>query len=591
MKTYSFNHKAKRIFALAAGLLAVTGLWSCNKDFETKLAASNKNDTANVSLKSRKVLYIIVDGVRGDALKSLNAPNLTKMARNSIHAYSSLSDYGTHPTTNAGSWANMLTGVTTDKHAVTTEDFAGNNLNQFPSLFTRLKQTNEKLRTVAIGASPAFVNSLGADATEKIIHADDDAEVKNALNNELENKDANLIVAQFHAVEKAGQLNGYSETSPAYANAILQLDAYVGEILNNLAERPNFSKENWLVVVASNKGGTTGLPRTDNTSYGDETRNNFIVFYNPRFNTQTITKPASDQIPYIGTAPVFYGGDNENRTGVVPNDGGLYNFGTNEFTLQLKIKTNGKAINYPIFLSKTEKINNAGKPGWLLYIVENRYSINLSSPSAFHNLPSNSNVNDGKWHTITLIFYKEAGKRFVKFMTDGVVTNTVDVTNVGSMDNNLPLRMGRLPTSVSGNNDSAIPEMLIKELQIYNVALPEANVAQYYRKTFIDSTHPYYNNLISYWPGDEGKGNTIVNKSPLPVAQGKNFTLTGTYEWRSFSDISPVIDPPISSDFYKVVPNNVDIPFQIYQWMGVSVPPYWVLDGKSWNPTYTDIKP
>jgi hypothetical protein len=586
MKTYFFNRTALRICASASIIFVVTMIWSCNKDFETRLASANKNDTANVNLKMRKVLYIIVDGVRGEALKSLNAPNIARMTKNSIYAYNSLTDYGSQNVTNAGSWADMLTGVRADKHLVSSEDFLGNKLGQYPSLFTRLKQANTGLRTVAIGASPAFVTSLGADATEKKTYADDDAAVKNAVNLALENNDVNLIVAQFHTADKVGQLNGYSATAPAYVNAILQLDTYIGDIVSNLTERPDFLKENWLVIVASNKGGNTTTPRTDNTSYGDDSRNNFIVFYNPRFSTQVVPKPASDQIPYAGTAPIFYGGDNENRKAIVANDAGLYNFGTKDFTLQFKFKTNGVVRNYPIFIHKGAGIINESSPGWLLYLAANHYSLNVGGNGVYYNFSSNSDVNDGKWHTITVIFNMQGAKRFVKCMTDGVVTNAgQDITNAGSLDNSSPLQMGHKLGA------TASPDILIKELQIYNVALTEANVAAYYRQTFVESTHPYYNNLISYWPADEGTGNTIYNKSSLPVAKNKNFILTGTYEWRSFSDISPVIDPPISPEFYKVVPNNVDIPFQIYQWMGIPVPSLWALDGKSWNPTYTDVKP
>lgn len=66
--------------------------------------------------------------------------------------------------------------------------------------------------------------------------------------------------------------------------------------------------------------------------------------------------------------------------------------------------------------------------------------------------------------------------------------------------------------------------------------------------------------------------------------------LTGPYSWVSFSDVASYLKPPISYAFYRSVPNSIDVPFIIYQWMGVITPKEWALDGKSWTPTFIDIR-
>lgn len=586
INTYTLRSLTKRLLSAVAIVTCTTLLFSCNKDFENKLSPSTKNDTLGISAKKRKVLYIIVDGARGKAVRALETPNLTKIAKNSIYAYDALSDYEEQPMTNASGWSTMLTGVGPDKHNVLSEDFSGDRLDQYPSMITRLKQADAKLRTAVFGASKIFTDKLAKDATLSETAAGNDGAVKAAVSKELLNDDASIIVAQFHDVEVAGKTYGYSETATGYAAAITKMDSYIGEILTDLRARKNFAQENWLVVLASSKGGELPVDpdQADVTAYGDGARNNFIFFYNPRFNTQVVPKPATDQIPYTGSAPVFYGQDAENMKAIIPNDEGLYNFGTRDFTVQFKFKSSGVARSWPVFLSKSEKINNPNA-GWLFYISGNNYSMNVSGNNYWHNFSSNSVVNDGKWHTITAVFYTTAGKRYVRCMTDGVTTNTVEVTYAGVTDNTQPLTIGR------HSGDAANPDVMLTELQIYNTALPEDHVKAYFRKTSVNAAHPYYGNLVGYWPLNEGSGNTIVNRAPLPAARNKNFTLTGIYQWQNYNDVSPVLNPDISPDFYKVVPNSVDIPVEIYHWMGISISDKWYLDGKTWTPVYSDVKP
>lgn len=103
--------------------------------------------------------------------------------------------------TNAGGWANMLTGNSKDQHKVTSENFAGNQIAAFPSLFTRFKQFNPTLRTTSIAASGVFNANLATDATNRQTFENDDASVKSAVVTELQTNDPVVLVAQFHSAE------------------------------------------------------------------------------------------------------------------------------------------------------------------------------------------------------------------------------------------------------------------------------------------------------------------------------------------------------------------------------------------------------
>jgi hypothetical protein len=554
---------------------------ACNKDFPNRLKESSQNDTSGISAKSRKVLYIIIDGVRGKALKAINPPNIAKMTNNSVYAFDALSDFDKNVLTDAGAWSNMLTGVTNDKHEVISNDFSGNKLADYPSMISRLKQSNPQLRTVSIVASGVLNTKLASDAVLHQEFENDDQAVKNAVNEELKRDDATFVLAQFHSVELAGQANDFEVGTVAYANAILKIDNYIGEIMTSLRSRKTFADENWLVVIASSKGGEIAPDgnAVDNSVYGDATRNSFIVFYNPRFSTLFIPKPASDAIPYTGTGPNFVGSDSQVGRAVIPNVN-AFNMGLNDFTIEVKVKINNGPTNWPAILGKRESFTG-GKVGWVFFLEGDGWQLNIGQAGTGNRQAHGGVIIDGVWHTLTAKFYKDGSKRMASVYTDGVLKNSMDITSYGNLDSQSPFTLG----NIAGSGGSI--DIILKDVQFYNVALPDAVIKAHSRKTHVDSSHPYFNSLIGYWPADEGKGDVIKDMT----IGAHDFKMQGAAQWQQFNEYSPYLDPIISSDFYKIVPNSVDIPFEIYQWLGVPVPKSWGLDGKSWNPIYSDIKP
>lgn len=554
---------------------------SCNKDFPNKLSRDYKNDTLGIDYKERKVLYLIMDGINGEVLQKLETPNLTTIFRNAIYCYASLTDAEEITMTNANGWANMLTGVGVNQHGVKTEDFSNHKLQTYQSIFSRLKTLNPKMRTVSLASSGIFNSNLAPDATVKNTFENDDAAVYGNLITELKTNDAGFVLAQFHSAELAGRSSGYTVNSVEYAAAIQKLDAYVAEILKTLANRKN-GKEDWLVVLASNKGGTTVTQPAN--AYGDVSRNNFIAFYNPKFSTQFIAKPDASQIPYVGVAANFTATSNTDRNGAVVTDPALYNFGLNgDFTFQLKVRidhaSGASAANIG---GKREQYAPAYR-GWVIYTSGNLWGLNMGNGSTQNTYTAGTTiVRDKIWHTLTFKIYTLSGKRWIKYFTDGVAGNTTDITTYyTNLDSPAPLSLGRIPYDAN-----SVTDVLVKEIQMFNVALPDQVIIDNVRKVSIDSTHPNYNNLVGYWPVDEASGNRIIEKT----GRGKDFVLTGQVKWKPFSDYSPFFDPKVNPAFYKIVPNSVDIPFQIYQWMGIKVPENWGLLGKSWKVLYSDTK-
>jgi hypothetical protein len=560
------------------GLALLLFLSACNKDFPNTLRTDYPSDTTNLKDGKRKVLYIILDGVRGNAVSSLMPTNINLLARNSIYTYDGLTDNQTTTMTNAAGWTNMVTGVNDAKHKVTTEDFAGSDLVTYPTLFTRLKTENAKFRTVSIAASASFTNNLAASASEKQTLTSDLA-VKDALINELKTKGADLIVAQFHSPETEGNANGYETTNAAYMASITTLDGYIGSIMTELKARPTYSKENWLVVIASNKGGNaTPLPGSaDLGVYGDQTRNSFVIYYNPKFSTQPLARPDANSFPYVGYGPRFIATTTSNGIATLSNTS-VGNFGTTgDFTFMFKIKDDATSNNsYPMFLGKRSAFNSVSSNGWGFLFGGDDYQLDWASSPRI----GGGKVRDGVWHAIAFKVYTVGGVRTLSLFTDGkkISNNNINGRNI---DNTIPLRMG----SDIATSSFELTNIVIKDVALFNVAMADDELIANMRKQ-ITTTSPYFANLAGWWPGNETGGTTIADFS----GKGNNFTATAPVTRSAFEDLSPNVSPLISPPSYRVVINNIDIPSQIYNWMGITPQASWNLDGKVWKLLYTDVR-
>jgi hypothetical protein len=575
-----------KIYGFLVLMLGVIIAASCNKNFPNLLQQDYPADTVHPT--GAKVLYIIMDGARGDAIQTFSPPNISLLLPNALYTWDGLVDSYDNTMTMADAWATQLTGVDMTKHKVVSNDFLGNNLKQYPGFITLLKSVKSNLKISAFSASSLFAQyfTQDADAKQTFTSADssaNDASVSAAAVTALQNSNPDLVLAQFHAVEAIGESSGYESTNTKYQAAVLQTDKYIGNIMAALKARPNFSAENWLVVITSGKGGTiapTNPP--DLTPFGDKSRDIFTIFYSPRFSTSYIQKPVATQVPYTGNA-VLYTYQNNNYVNASLTNTSLYNIDTaaGSYTFQFLLKNSYTAGNgWPSILSK--RVTDFSGPGWNMFLKGTAWWINTSASGEI----AGGTVSDNNWHVLTTVFIRRNDSTIIRLYTDGIYNNqdyrtrTTDI-----LANAAPLRIGRI-----GTDADIKPMVLISNLQIYNRAFSDNDVADLHCKTVIDSTHPYYNNLIGYWPGDESKGH-ILKERIGKAGTGSDFVLSGPYTWNPFSDYSSVLCPAVAPSFYRTVPNAVDIPFQIFQWLGIVINPSWNLDGKGWSPVYKAVQP
>jgi len=575
-----------KVSSLLLFISAIASMPSCNSDFDVKLSDQNYSDSTNVKATTRKVLYLIVDGVRGQVVKDMNAPTISSVIKNSTYSWYSLSD---SLSTDANGWADLMTGVTKLKHEVKDAGFTGSKLDKYPSFFAHIKNANSSIRIASFASSADFKNNFAgaADASSLL---STDAEVKSSIVSELSNDNAQVVVGQFKEVNVAGAQSGYEFTSTPYRNAILQFDTYLSEILAALKARKNYSNEDWLVVITSNHGGDAVIPpaQNDETILSYPKANILTILYNPNYKQRQILKPfAGNKFPAKflkwnqGTANTDVTGTFAKTSSSASS---LYNFGIqSSFTIEAKVRKvnrgggNPWRYQWPIFLCKkdTSVTARVGK-GWSFQLENNRWRFLVKDSINRENWIEGPDWFDANWHHIAVTVYTGTdGKRVMRAFHDGKRIGgekAFAIANI-SFDNSQPLRLGFYHEDGEAFNQS------VADVRIWRINLPDDIVATYACDTKVLSTHPYYDFLAGNWPLTDGSGTILRDESMF----GNNMTLKlGTGQALQWVDLNNIICPPSSSNLGVLVPRTYDMPRQILSWLALPIPETLKLDGRVW---------
>ncbi|HEY0299025.1 MAG TPA: DUF4983 domain-containing protein, partial [Arachidicoccus sp.] len=121
-------------------------------------------------------------------------------------------------------------------------------------------------------------------------------------------------------------------------------------------------------------------------------------------------------------------------------------------------------------------------------------------------------------------------------------------------------------------------------IEIFNIALGSTDIQQNICLQDI-TKHPYYKNLIGFWPCDDGQGAKCQN-SVNPIY---SFALEGSYRWgplslgASLPCSANIAAGSISSPSQvSIVPYSIDVAANSLYWLGVTISPSWGLDGVPW---------
>jgi hypothetical protein len=122
--------------------------------------------------KSKKILVIGVDGIINTAIDYAATPGIDKLTADASY---SMNGYGGIPAYASSGWATMLTGVSADKHGVTTnKTFSGNKFSQYPSVVARIKAGASSIVVASVVRTAEINTLLNQAANQKFQYATDE---------------------------------------------------------------------------------------------------------------------------------------------------------------------------------------------------------------------------------------------------------------------------------------------------------------------------------------------------------------------------------------------------------------------------------
>lgn len=581
----TINLKRLCVFVIVA-LSMQMALTGCNENIEERM--ENYPDQTNPDYHKGKVLWVIIDGASGTAVKQANnnrrTNNLREMLQHSIYTFDGLAELGDTVLDNSKGWKNLMTG--TSDASVQREETSV------------LKHVKDLGRSTALYASDNdFYNLFSSDADTKYLDVDGQTTAK--LVSSLGAEEVpDFTVIEYNGVRKAGEEHGYFDEANQYAtnevlDAISKVDGYVGTLLEALRKRPQYEAERWLVVVTSNYGGL--MDNTGQTNYDKKDRNVFSMIYNDRFSAKLLQRPSSSDAMLYSYFTPAYSGTGKTESAVV-NDPTLF-----DFKFDKEETDTNKITNYTVqfmfycqqnysghtFLSKALRASPGSDEGWIIQGESNRFMSILAGSKQWSAQKSTSNIRDKKWHVLTFVF--DFRKRIFAMFKDGALEtygykkHTVD-RNL-STDSLAALTIGKIFGS-----KTAKCEFYITNLQIYNVALPDDFIAKNYSQTYIDELGPkykYWDNLIGYWPCDReddymkkvlydySKYGTIFGGENAGRSDMKLKNAT----WISGSSAEDNVAPHIDATYYQKVLQTVDLAYQSFQWLGLQIDSSWLWEG------------
>jgi predicted AlkP superfamily pyrophosphatase or phosphodiesterase len=199
-----------------------------------------------------KVLFIGIDGLRGDGIPASQTPHLDGLLDSGVWTLFASTQLAAATVSGPG-WTSMLTGVDADKHGIV-ENGGWDDMNRdYPTLIARAHDLGLRTAT-AVHWLPIQINIIEADVTDQTLVGTDE-DVATGMADMLRDGDFDVHFAALDDVDHAGHASGFSVNVTAYRAAVATADAHVGLMLEAIAERTTRDEESWVVVVTSDHGG------------------------------------------------------------------------------------------------------------------------------------------------------------------------------------------------------------------------------------------------------------------------------------------------------------------------------------------------
>ncbi|RYY37407.1 MAG: hypothetical protein EOP46_02775 [Sphingobacteriaceae bacterium] len=466
--------------------------------------------------KTKKILVIGVDGIINTAIDYAATPGIDKITSDASY---SMNGYGGIPAYASSGWSTMLTGVSADKHGVTTnKSFTGNKFTQYPSVVSRIKTGNAAIKVASI-VRTADINTLLNQSADQRFNYNTDEEVYNKSAELIKQADMGAVFVQFSSPADVGNEVGFQLRQARYVLAIQKVDEYVAGLHAAIESRATYADEDWNIFFASTHGGTeSGVPQSTTPEEinvpiilsGSELDNKELVGATlaPRENADnilTLNKATSGDRTYVR----------------VPIKGTPLQ-GMNKFTIETWVKAGANTSDPSIIGDKNW--DSGGLPGFTICRSGSSWKINIANTqSTRYDVGSSKPIEDGNWHHLAVTFDKT---KKLEIYQDGVKVTESPLTykdgdNMASPFDYLCLGQDGSQVYSGGEPNWAGS---FNEVRIWTDVLTTQTIQKYmYLRNIENSDHPNKGSLNLYLKMDDVRGTVVRDYS----GKGHNGELVG----------------------------------------------------------------
>lgn len=509
--------------------------------------------------QTQKVLIIGIDGCRPDALFEANTPTLDSLISTGLFSPDALND---DITVSGPGWSAILCGVWSPKHLVTSNNFSGNDYANYPPVFKRVEDFNSALNTVSICHWAPINDEIVQSYADIKINESSDLNVSNQAISFLNSNDPDFMFLHFDDVDHAGHSYGFSPAVPQYVAAIEGVDSYITPVLQAIRQRPNYSSEDWLVLVTTDHGGV-GYSHGGTTI---EHQNVFVIASGNNVPTSLIEKDSTVSYDSVYNCLAdtvelnFDGTDDFIQTPANSN----FDFGTSQdFSVECRVRTSAAG---DVAIIGNKDWNSGVNTGFILsfkYPAGPEWKINIGDGTNRVDINTGGLIADNQWHSLCATFDRSG---YLKMFEDGVLIDSADISGIGNITSSTGLFFGADANNAYHFSGS------ISEVRCWNTVLDESTI-QAWHCSSVDSTHLNYANLIGFWKLNEGGATTVATD----YSTGTNDGVISGATWES-NDSVVVYD-------YSGTPKITDVAVTAVTHMCIPIDPSWSFDGVSLIPS------
>ncbi len=373
--------------------------------------------------KTRKVVFVIADGIAADVIEKVNTPAIDRIVRDGryvrMHVGGEKGGYTQTPTISAVGYNSLITGVWYNKHNIPDNAIKEPNY-YYKNVFRLLKESDPSKKTAVYSSWLDNRTKLVAEGLPEAgnilvdYHADgyelDTLTFPHDKERSFMNRIDEKVIEEASAgirsaapdlswvyLEYTDDLGHKYGDSPEYYKAVEILDAQMGKLYDAVRFREKQFNEEWLLIITTdhgrdeasgmNHGGHTDRQRSTWMVCNRDILNDYVRYYEPWIVDimPTIARFMGLKIPRETLEEV----DGIAMTGPVSVVNPRLNFIRN--SLDLTWKALQEKGNVKIWLSTTNHFETGGKDEYELVaevpLRQERYPIDVSNkPSGFYKI-------------------------------------------------------------------------------------------------------------------------------------------------------------------------------------------------------------